>query len=188
MNNTLFLRELLITDKEEVINMREEFKNYKTDMDPFEGIYLFKYYNSYEELLNKIEINKNIYKYKKNLAPQTTYGLFDSNNHIYGMINIRHSLTPSLLKVGGNIAYAIRPNERGKGLGITILKLALNKARELNINLNTPYENRALITCNKDNIASEKTMLKCGAVYDGEEFVEEYKCIEKRYWIDLNNY
>ena len=58
-----------------------------------------------------------------------------------------------------------------------MLALALEKCRELGID-------KALITCDNDNISSAKTALKNGGVLENE-FTEENGNIVQRYWITL---
>jgi len=68
-----------------------------------------------------------------------------------GQIQIRHELTPSLRDVGGHIGYEVRPSARGRGYATRMLALALPIARSLGIE-------RALLTCDRTNIASKKVI------------------------------
>jgi len=81
-----------------------------------------------------------------------------------------------LLNYGGHIGYGIRPSERKKGYASLMLSLALSKAKELGIN-------KALITCDKDNLGSARTIMKNGGVLENE--VVEGDKITQRYWIEL---
>ena len=96
---------------------------------------------------------------------------------IVGTIAVRHYLNDSLLKSGGHIGYGIRPSERRKGYGTKMLTLALKKCREFGIE-------KALVTCDKNNIASAKTAMRNGGVLENE-IVEESGNIVQRYWIVL---
>ena len=89
-----------------------------------------------------------------------------------------HWLTDALRDWGGHIRYGVRPSERNKGYGTLMLKLALDKARALGIG-------RVLITCGKDNIASQRVILKNGGVLDSESYSEQAGRVTQRYWIDL---
>ena len=96
---------------------------------------------------------------------------------IVGTIQVRHTLNDSLLKSGGHIGYGVRPSERRKGYATKMLTLALKKCGELGIE-------KALVTCDKGNIASAKTIIKCGGMFENE-FTEENGNIVLRYWITL---
>ncbi len=100
------------------------------------------------------------------------------NSEIIGVCNIRHQLIERLRDFGGHIGYSIRPSERNKGFGTEMLKLALKKARGFGID-------RALITCNKDNIASQRVIQKNGGVLDSESYSKQAGRITQRYWINL---
>ena len=92
------------------------------------------------------------------------------------MIDIRHRLNEYLLQFGGNIGYSVRPSQRRKGYATEMLALALEECRKLGLN-------RALVTCDKTNIGSAKTIQKNGGVLENE--VLEGDRITQRYWIAL---
>src|SRR6478736_2526166 len=98
-------------------------------------------------------------------VPDSTFWLINRDKRILGAVNIRHQLTEKLLNSGGHIGYGIRPTERRKGYATLLLKLALEKARELGIH-------RVLVVCDERNIASERTILINGGTSD-TDFVEE---------------
>lgn len=87
---------------------------------------------------------------KKGLVPQTVFWLVDGNKFL-GKLSIRHRLNDNLKRLGGHIGYYVRPDERGKGYGKTILRLGLLKAKQLGIN-------QILITCDLTNIQSKKVI------------------------------
>lgn len=106
----------------------------------------------------------------------STYFAF-VGDRIVGTIQIRHTLNDFLINTGGHIGYGVRPSERKKGYATRMLELALEKSRELGID-------KALVTCDKDNIASAKTIQKCGGIFENE-FIEENGNIVERYWITI---
>ncbi|MCL2774063.1 MAG: GNAT family N-acetyltransferase [Oscillospiraceae bacterium] len=109
----------------------------------------------------------------------STYFAF-IDNRIVGTIQVRHTLNDYLLKYGGHIGYGVRPSERRKGYASQMLVLALDKYRELGID-------KALVTCDKNNIGSAKTILKNGGIFENE-YAEEngnIVTIHQRYWITV---
>lgn len=128
----------------------------------------------YKEWLNKITTIQT--EAPNGWVNGTTYFAI-VGDRIIGTIQIRHSLNEFLLNYGGHIGYGVRPTERRKGYASQMLKLALEECSELNIS-------RALITCDKDNIASAKTIMKNGGVLENE-LIEQNGNIVQRYWIAL---
>ncbi len=110
-------------------------------------------------------------------VPASTFWVV-RKNEILGVCNIRHRLIEKLRDFGGHIGYSIRPSQRNKGYGTLMLKLALEKAREVGID-------GVLITCDKDNIASQRVILKNGGVLDSESYSDQAGRITQRYWIEL---
>lgn len=111
------------------------------------------------------------------LVPDSTYFALDEERNLFvGAVNIRHYLNESLLLNGGHIGDGVRPSERRKGYATKMIALALEKCRELGID-------RVLMVCDKENIASAKTIIKNGGVLENE--VEVDGVIEQRYWIQL---
>jgi predicted acetyltransferase len=101
-----------------------------------------------------------------------------SNGRLIGRSGIRHRLTPSLENEGGNIGYDIRPSERRKRYGTLILKLALEKARDLGLN-------KVLVTCDEDNLGSAKIIERNGGVLSGKGVAEKSGKPILQYWIEL---
>jgi predicted acetyltransferase len=87
-------------------------------------------------------------------------------------------LNDHLLQIGGHIGDMVRPSERRKGYGTEQIRLALEKCRELGI----PW---VLVTCDKDNIASARTIQKNGGVLENE--VMDADVVKQRYWIDCTD-
>lgn len=113
----------------------------------------------------------------KGHVPHTTYWLVDGKVLI-GRVNIRHYLTPFLLRIGGHIGYDIRPSKRQQGYGTKILQLALPKAKELGIT-------KVLVTCNETNIGSKKIIEANGGVLENIEPQGNGLPNKLRYWISL---
>lgn len=111
------------------------------------------------------------------LVPDSTFFCLDEDRDIIvGAVNIRHYLNDALLFNGGHIGDGVRPSERRKGYATGMIRLALDECRKLGIQ-------RVLMVCNKENIASAKTIIKNGGVLENEIDVDGV--IEQRYWIEL---
>ena len=174
----LYLREINENDKKELLDMIQEI-NSSNDQEKFEGLNIKKVNSdNFDDFLIELKNNKNMKLYKPHLVNQTTYILVDNNNHIYGGTIIRHELNDNLLRHGGNIGYLIRPSERGKGYAKLILKLSLEKCKELHIS-------KVLVTCREENPASRKVIEDNGGIYENSLYIEENDKTYRRYWIDI---
>ena len=98
-------------------------------------------------------------------------------DQVVGMVNIRHELNDYLIRFGGHIGYSIRPSYRNQGYAKLQLKMALDILKDRGVQ-------KALITCNQDNIASMKTILACGGIED-ESTIEPDGTVIKRFWIQI---
>jgi predicted acetyltransferase len=110
--------------------------------------------------------------------PASEFWLVREKNLILGTSSLRHKLTEHLRNIGGHIGYNIRPSQRRKGYGTLILKLTLQKARELGLG-------RVLVTCDEDNVASIKIIEKNGGKLKNIYVSRELKQPKRRYWIEL---
>ncbi|MDF2700105.1 MAG: acetyltransferase [Haloplasmataceae bacterium] len=150
----------------------KDWDEHNEQITPYSASLLDMSYKEWLEQTSKIEVQATC---PKHFVPAHTYFLVQ-NNKIIGAINIRHYLNDYLFNFGGHIGYGIRPTERKKGYATQMLKMALPIARELGIN-------KALITCDKSNIGSRKTIVKNGGVLENE--VVDNDEIVQRYWINL---
>jgi predicted acetyltransferase len=83
-------------------------------------------------------------------VPCTTLWYIEGDKYL-GRLAIRHRLTPGLLEHGGHIGYDVPPSARRKGYATAMLREGLLLARKLGIE-------RALLTCDTDNVASRKVI------------------------------
>lgn len=103
-------------------------------------------------------------------VPMTTYWLFEDSKPV-GISRFNHMLTPDLLREGGHVSYAIRPNARGQGLGKKILKLTLEEVKHF-------ATGRVLLTCLLDNDRARHVIEANGGIIEASQ--DESIC---RYWI-----
>ena len=89
-----------------------------------------------------------------------------SDNRIVGVIDLRHHIDHPILGTwGGHCGYSVRPSERRKGYATEMLRLDILKAKELGID-------KMLVTCDEGNVASERTIIAGGGVYENTIDVE----------------
>jgi predicted acetyltransferase len=103
------------------------------------------------------------------MVPSTTLWWVDGTDYL-GRISIRHRLTPTLLEWGGHIGYDVRPSARRRGHATAMLREALIVARGLGIE-------RALVTCNFDNVGSRTVIERNGGV------LEDERAGKLRFWV-----
>lgn len=96
---------------------------------------------------------------------------------VIGRIAIRHELNDFLRTIGGHIGFIVRPSFRKMGVASEMLRQLLETDRAKSIK-------KLLITCDEDNVASERAIVKNGGAFE---------CIvpngdkpkKKRFWINL---
>ncbi len=140
------------------------------------GAYALLSCSTVDEYLERVRKDARGEDLPEGFVPSTTYWLIEDGEYI-GHVNIRHRLTPALERLGAHIGYAIRPSRRQKGYGTQMLRMALEKARQLGIE-------RVLITCNKENVASRTVIEKNGGVFWDEIEVEGRPVPTMRFWIE----
>ena len=127
--------------------------------NPYHGV-------SFEEYKDKVLPALISYEHPVNMpdwfVPETYYYLWDGGR-LVGEFRIRHYLTDALRTGAGHIGYSILKSARGKGYGTEGLRLTLQIAKEI-----IP-EDEIYLRVNKDNIASQKVMIKNGARVTGED-------------------
>lgn len=129
--------------------------------------------NGYIKLTRNHSRGKDLPEY---WVPSNTYWLID-NEKFVGHVNVRHKLTDALKIIGGHIGYFIRPSERRKGYGYKILELSLEKAHEIGLK-------KVMVTCNDDNIGSQKVIEKNGGVLKDKVQTEDEGLV-RHYWIEV---
>jgi len=87
-----------------------------------------------------------------------------------GRLSLRHELNGFLRTEGGHIGYVVRPSVHRQGLGTRMLAMSLPVAASRGIE-------KALVTCDVDNVGSAKVILANGGVED-----TRYQT-KRRFWV-----
>lgn len=167
----MIIREVLKEDKEKILDFKREFEENNEMLHG--GSKLCRM--NFEEFFESLSLSKNKETVPNGWVPSSSY-IAVVDDRIVGILNLRYELNENLLNIGGHIGYSIRKSERRNGYAKEMLRLSLDKARELGLE-------KVLITCNVDNLGSEKTILANGGVFENIYKDEEENV--KRFWINL---
>ncbi|MEG0753467.1 MAG: GNAT family N-acetyltransferase [Angelakisella sp.] len=159
--------------KEKVLNYKADFIKNSDSMDGTAGL---ENAQTFEEWFDAWKDNLSEETVHDGLVPATTFLAVNENDDIVGMIDIRHRLNNSLMNFGGHIGYSVIRPQRQKGIATRMLALALDECMKLNIF-------KVLITCDKENVASAKTIMNNGGILENE--IQEENRVTQRYWIEL---
>ena len=157
--------------KTQLFDMMEEWLAVEQHFSPYAIRRLD--YHDFDYYLKNLETTEE----KDGRVPDSVFFCLDVDRNIFvGAVNIRHYLTDALLYTGGHIGDGVRPSERRKGYATAMIALALDECRKLGLG-------RVLMTCDKTNVGSAKSIIKNGGVLENE--VLDDGVLEQRYWIDL---
>ena len=170
------LTEPTIEYANEVWAMRQELRD-AGDRDAFAGCEGLEEYDTYAGWLERLRLFSDPATVPEGFVDASVYlAVRQEDGRVVGIIDLRHHINHPILGTwGGHIGYIVRPSERGKGYAPQMLRLCVEKARQRGID-------RVLVTCHPENIASERTILRCGGAY--ENTVDTEGGPVKRYWID----
>lgn len=140
--------------------------------DKLQIFFTLKDFPLYKKIANQERKGINLEKGK---VPSSLYWVIRGNKAI-GRVSIRHKLNEKLRTIGGHIGYSLIPEERGKGYGTEMLRLALIKAKSLGIK-------KVFITCDETNLASKGVILANGGVLAGKIANPEKGVPKLQFWI-----
>ena len=154
--------------KDQYLEMIREWKNHEVPTTPWK-LFMWETYEDFLRIVTK-DLTDNEH------GVNSTLFLLVEENTILWAIHIRHHINhPNLIETGWHIWYGIRPSARRKGYATQMLWLALKEAKNL-------WIDRALITCDDDNIGSYMAIEANGWIF--ERYAEEDGVKVRRYWID----
>ena len=178
------LREANANDEKELFEIYQEYINSKpiAGIRTFEGVKDFENLGkmNFQQWLDDLENNKNEENLPKDYSTHTFYLVENNEGRIVGAMGLRWKEVPVLIEYGGFIGYSIRPTERGKGYATEMLKLGLQKFKEMD-----SKRERVLITCKDFNIPSKKVIEKNNGVYENSYYNEDDGFTYLRYWIKI---
>jgi len=96
-------------------------------------------------------------------SPRTSTYFYIENEEILGAIRYRHGTNAFIERVIGHAGYETKPSARGKGVARSMLSWLQRNVLRDNI----------IITCETDNIASQKVIESCGASFINQFFSHE---------------
>jgi predicted acetyltransferase len=172
----VFLREPKAEDEAAFQAFFESFRRSDKVLN-YPGFSNFSHYPDYASWL----LDQKRFAQGKNLpqgfVPAITFLLIrKEDDRIIGIINIRLALNKRLLTWGGHMGFSIIPEERNKGYGTKLLKLALKACHRRHL-----Y--KVLVSCDDENAICCHVIEKCGGTYTGLYRVDERKVTVRRYWI-----
>ncbi len=173
MNNIKLVKPS-IKFEHQILEYKKEFEDNNENMA---GTANLPTYKIVEEWLDLLKDNSKEETVRTGLVPASTFlALREEDNTIIGMIDIRHRLNDYLFNFGGHVGYSVRISERLKGYAQKMLNLGLEECKKINID-------KILVTCDKENIGSSKTIIRNGGILENE--VSENDKITQRYWITI---
>jgi predicted acetyltransferase len=104
-----------------------------------------------------------------------TYRWIVENDRVLGGTALRYG-DDDYVRWAGHIGYGIRPSARRRGLATWAMDRMLDEARALGLQ-------RVLAVCVPGNVASIRTIERCGGVFEGVGHTA-FESVQ-RYWIEL---
>ncbi|CEN23767.1 N-acetyltransferase GCN5 [[Clostridium] sordellii] len=160
----------------DIMKYRREFLELGDDMA---GCGNLRDCSSAKEWIDRIDLLESKETCPSDMVTSNTYiAVRLTDNKIVGVIDFRHNIDnhPILSVWGGHIGYSVRPCERKKGYATEILRQNIINCKEYGLD-------KILITCDYDNVGSEKVILANRGVFESD--IEADGTIKKRYWIKL---
>jgi len=165
--------------EQKAIAFIQEFHDHASHINGSGGLDEFLEDRTYADWLEKVAADLDIANIPPGRVPAYTYFYVrEEDDRIVGMINIRLALNNFLRTEGGHIGYCVRPSERGKGYGTSMLRETLALCATIGLC-------DVIVSCDKENLASASIIQNCGGVLDAEFFSETFQEVIQRYRITV---
>lgn len=172
-SSKLILRPLRPEDE---VSFMKAVAAFRSETPPFEFAFHFDASMPFSDYIKKLEgwsIGQGL---PDKFVPNSfLVGVVDGQ--VVGRISVRHYLNEFLERIGGHIGYGVIPSCRQKGYATEMLTQALPICSSLGIR-------KVLITCDSDNLGSQKVIENCGGVFDSLTDAPQLDVQKRRYWID----
>jgi predicted acetyltransferase len=171
MREQLILRPMVLSDE----------PTFRRALGEWDGSSGFLFYQGFEpgmtfaDYLDLLAANERGERLPPGFIAATTLGAFVGED-LVGRASIRHRLTEFLLNTGGHLGYGVVPSFRRRGYATEILRQTLPLAKKLRID-------RALVTCDDDNIGSIRVIEVNGGVLEDKRPQPGTDVLKRRYWI-----
>lgn len=109
MEDRVFLTEPRADLQESYVGLVLEFLSNNEPLVPFTLAYP---YDDFAALIRKLENDSRGIGIPEGFVSHSTFWLVSDERELVGVSNLRHALTPRLLREGGNVGYGIRPSKR----------------------------------------------------------------------------
>jgi predicted acetyltransferase len=156
-------------------DLRAEFLHMAADFAAHGESRYARAFQDFEGFLRRIASDEQERVLAPGRVPGSQFWLV-SDGRVVGCSRLRHWLTEELEYEGGHIGYDIRPSDRGRGLGTSLLRLTLPRAAALGIL-------KVRVTCDASNRASIRVIEKNGGLLEAivrSRTREEMIC---QYWV-----
>jgi len=167
--------ELRLLRPEDEASFKDAIAAFKDELPPFEFAFDFDESVPFIDYTKKLE-GWSLGKGLPDRFVPNTFLVGVVAGHIVGRLSLRHCLNDFLERIGGHIGYGVIPSCRQQGYATAMLKQALPICSSLGIE-------KVLITCDIDNLGSQKVIERCGGVFENLTHDSQLKVQKRRFWI-----
>lgn len=157
------------------LNMLDDYEAH----DPENGMYYAAARDDFEGYLRGLQAEEMGLHLAPGFVPCSHRWLTNAEGAVVGIARVRHNIeTAFLAEEAGHIGYDVPPSHRRRGYGTASLQAGLARAQEIGLD-------KVLLCADAANIASWRTIERCGGILEQERHSKHYDCLARRYWIEL---